>query len=75
MNDSPYGLTASIWTRDQCAAEIGSLIETGMVFMNRCDYLDPDLPGPASRIPDAVRRCRNRIEALTQPKSFHLRDV
>src|SRR5262249_41867408 len=44
MNDSPYGLTASIWTRDaDRAAELGSRIETGTVFMNRCDYLDPHL--------------------------------
>ena len=44
MNDSPYGLTASIWTEDvQAAAEIGDKIETGSVFMNRCDYLDPAL--------------------------------
>ena len=44
MNDSPYGLTASIWTEDaDRAAEIGARIETGTVFMNRSDYLDPAL--------------------------------
>ena len=44
MNDSPYGLTAAIWTSDVEAAErIGARIETGTVFMNRCDYLDPGL--------------------------------
>jgi acyl-CoA reductase-like NAD-dependent aldehyde dehydrogenase len=38
MNDSPYGLSASIWTADPNAAEeIGNRVETGTVFMNRAD--------------------------------------
>ena len=45
MNDSAYGLTASVWTSDkEFAQDMGSKIETGTFFMNRCDYLDPD-PG------------------------------
>ncbi|CAG8564158.1 15067_t:CDS:10, partial [Dentiscutata heterogama] len=44
MNDSEFGLTASIWTKDENAAlEIGNEIDTGTWFMNRCDYLDPAL--------------------------------
>src|SRR5262245_10818204 len=44
MNDSPYGLTAAIWTTDENAAiRIGDRVETGTWFMNRCDYLDPAL--------------------------------
>ncbi|MFQ5936504.1 MAG: aldehyde dehydrogenase family protein, partial [Acidiferrobacterales bacterium] len=44
MNDSPYGLTASIWTQDEAAAiAIGEQVDTGTWFMNRCDYLDPAL--------------------------------
>lgn len=44
MNDSDYGLTASIWTTsEEKAMEIGDQIETGTWFMNRCDYIDPAL--------------------------------
>ena len=44
MNDSPFGLTASLWTDDESRAEaIANQIETGTVFMNRADYLDPGL--------------------------------
>jgi acyl-CoA reductase-like NAD-dependent aldehyde dehydrogenase len=44
MNDSRFGLTASALDRDPDRAEaIGDRIETGTVFMNRCDYLDPAL--------------------------------
>ncbi len=44
MNDSKYGLSASIWTKDaDLAKEMATKIETGTVYMNRCDYLDPGL--------------------------------
>ena len=75
MNDSRYGLTASIWTRDQEAAlRIGERIETGTWFMNRCDYLDPALAWTG--VKDSGRGCtlsRLGLEAFTRPKSFHLR--
>jgi acyl-CoA reductase-like NAD-dependent aldehyde dehydrogenase len=77
MNDSPYGLTASIWTRDmERAAALGARVETGTVYMNRCDYLDPYLVWTG--VKDTGRGAtlsKYGFDALTQPKSFHLRDV
>ncbi len=50
MNDSPYGLTASVWTNAAANPEsekafynIMDELQTGTVFLNRCDYLDPAL--------------------------------
>lgn len=77
MNDSPYGLTASIWTNDyDTAAAIGARIETGTIFMNRADYLDPAL---------CWTGCKNTgrgnslsylgFHSVTRPKSYHLKKV
>ncbi|KAL4889888.1 Aldehyde/histidinol dehydrogenase [Aspergillus ambiguus] len=44
MNDSDYGLTASVWTKDLAAGEaLLERIEAGTVYINRCDYPSPDL--------------------------------
>lgn len=75
MNDSDFGLTASIWTGDEGAAlSIGDRVETGTWYMNRCDYLDPALAWTG--VKDSGRGCslsRVGYEQLTRPKSFHLR--
>ena len=77
MNDSPYGLTASIWTTDvDRAEEIGERVETGTVFMNRCDYVDPGLVWTG--VKDTGRGAALShfgFHALTRPKSYHLREV
>ena len=75
MNDSRYGLTASVWTSDADAAmQIGDQIETGTWYMNRCDYLDPELAWTG--VKDSGRGCtlsKLGLEAFTRPKSFHLK--
>jgi acyl-CoA reductase-like NAD-dependent aldehyde dehydrogenase len=75
MNDNAFGLTAAVWTRDAAAAEqLGSQLETGTFFMNRCDYLDPALAWVG--VKDSGRGCTLSVvgyEHLTRPKSFHLR--
>jgi acyl-CoA reductase-like NAD-dependent aldehyde dehydrogenase len=75
MNDSRYGLTASVWTADPAAAlALGEQVETGTWFMNRCDYLDPALAWTG--VKDSGRGCtlsRLGLETFTRPKSFHLR--
>ena len=77
MNDSPYGLTASIWTSDpEAAAEIGAQIETGTIYMNRCDYLDPALCWTGCK--DTGRGAALSalgFHSVTRPKSYHLKKV
>ncbi|CAB3843961.1 aldehyde dehydrogenase family protein [Achromobacter piechaudii] len=77
MNDSPYGLTAAVYTQDQDAAlALGRRVQTGTFFMNRCDYLDPALAWTGVKNTGrGVSLSVVGYEQLTQAKSFHLRSV
>jgi len=75
MNDSDFGLTAAIFSADAARAEaLGDTLETGTVFLNRCDYLDPALAWTG--VKNSGRGCtlsRIGFEQLTRPKSYHFR--
>jgi acyl-CoA reductase-like NAD-dependent aldehyde dehydrogenase len=77
MNDSHYGLTASLWSSDPDRAEsIGNRVETGTVFLNRADYLDPGLCWTG--VKDTGRGGGLSVigyHNLTRPKSYHLKKV
>lgn len=77
MNDSEYGLTASIFTRDiDQGVALGQQIETGTFFINRCDYLDPELAWTG--VKNSGHGCTLSVmgyDSLTRPKSFHIKII
>jgi acyl-CoA reductase-like NAD-dependent aldehyde dehydrogenase len=76
MNDSSFGLTASIWTGDpERGAALAEDVEAGTVFLNRCDYLDPGLAWTG--VKDSGFGCSLSSQgflSVTRPKSYHLRE-
>ena len=77
MNDSDYGLTATVFTQDiQAGIRIGEQLQTGTFFINRCDYLDPALAWTG--VKHSGRGCTLSTlgyESLTRPKSFHIKEL
>ncbi|KAH0835672.1 Aldehyde/histidinol dehydrogenase [Lanmaoa asiatica] len=81
MNDSPYGLTASIWTNTQenpdseaAFLRIVDELQTGTVFLNRCDFLDPALPWTGVKNSGrGVSLSKFGYDQLTRAKSVHMK--
>ena len=77
MNDSPYGLTASLWTQDEDRAwALARQVETGTVFLNRADYLDPAICWTGCK--DTGRGTglsKLGYQSVTRPRSYHFRKV
>jgi acyl-CoA reductase-like NAD-dependent aldehyde dehydrogenase len=75
MNDSVFGLTASVWTTSrERAARLASQLEFGTVFQNRCDHVDPRLPW--SGVGQSGRGHSLSVlgfDQLTRPRSLHFR--
>jgi acyl-CoA reductase-like NAD-dependent aldehyde dehydrogenase len=75
MNDSAYGLTASIWTSDpEAAIAIGDQVATGTAYMNRCDYVDPALVWTGVKDTGRGQALSELgFDPFTRLKSFHLK--
>lgn len=75
MNDSPYGLSACLWSRDvEAAVALGDQVETGTWYLNRCDYLDPELAWTGVKdTGHGVSLSPLGFDAVTRVKSFHLK--
>jgi acyl-CoA reductase-like NAD-dependent aldehyde dehydrogenase len=75
INDSEFGLTASVFGSDiEAAINIGEQLEVGTFFVNRCDYLDPELAWVG--VKNSGRGCSLSsigYQSLTRPKSFHIK--
>ena len=77
MNDSPYGLTACVWSSDKdFALSFGQKINTGTFFMNRCDYLDPGLAWTGVKDTGVgVTLSVLGFDHVTRAKSYHYRTI
>jgi acyl-CoA reductase-like NAD-dependent aldehyde dehydrogenase len=76
MNDTRYGLTAGVYTRDeQRAKSILSQVHAGSVYWNCCDRVSPRLPW--SGVGDSgvgLTLSKYGIQAFTRTKAWHLRN-
>ncbi len=77
INDSNYGLSAAIYTSSSQRAEaIAQQLEVGTVFMNRCDFLDPELAWTG--VKQSGRGCSLSpfgFYEVTRKKSIHFREA
>jgi acyl-CoA reductase-like NAD-dependent aldehyde dehydrogenase len=75
MNDTPYGLTAGVFSRDeQRAKAILARMRAGSAYWNCCDRVSPRLPWSGVGYSGiGLTLSRHGIQAFTRPKAWHLR--
>ncbi|CAP95162.1 Succinate-semialdehyde dehydrogenase [Penicillium chrysogenum] len=76
MNDSNFGLTASVWSKDVAAAEqLVECVEAGTVFVNRSDFPSPDLAWTGWKNSGrGVTLSRFGFEQFVKLKSHHIKN-
>ncbi|KAI0964742.1 aldehyde dehydrogenase [Xylaria arbuscula] len=76
MNDSEFGLTASIWTKDTDKGyELAQRVDAGTVFVNRADFPSPDLAWTGwKNSGKGVTLSKYGFDQFVKLKSFHLKD-
>ena len=76
MNDSEFGLTASIWTKDAAKGEeLAEQVEAGTVFVNRADFPSPDLAWTGwKNSGKGVTLSKFGFDQFVKLKSFHVKD-
>ncbi|KAK7741792.1 hypothetical protein SLS53_004856 [Cytospora paraplurivora] len=76
LNDSEFGLTASIWTKDTAkGVELSEEVEAGTVFVNRCDFPSPDLAWTGWKNSGKGQTLsRFGFDQFVKLKSFHIKD-
>ncbi|MGZ5187317.1 MAG: aldehyde dehydrogenase family protein, partial [Caldimonas sp.] len=75
MNDTRYGLTAGMYTRDEArAARLLAKVNAGSVYWNCCDRVSPRLPWSGHGDSGVgVTLSSYGIQTFTRPKAWHLR--
>jgi acyl-CoA reductase-like NAD-dependent aldehyde dehydrogenase len=75
MNDTEYGLTAAVYTRDRSRAErILAEVNAGSAYWNCCDRVSPRLPWSGRKHSGlGTTLSMAGIRAFVQPKAWHLR--
>ena len=75
MNDTHYGLTAAVYTRDEARAKsLLARVNAGSAYWNCCDRVSPRLPWLGVKDSgQGLTLSRHGIQAFTRPKAWHLR--
>lgn len=77
INDSAFGLTSAIFSQDlHVSDQLAMRLETGTVFVNRCDYLDPYLAWAGYKHSGrGATLSAVGFEQLTRPHSIHIKEL